>query len=129
MTTSVVGSSLIQSFLFKMLEPDKYGAETKRYHLAMEKIQRAKEQFVERETKRRDREIALEKAKKNASLDFGQINQLFAQLAQEKKDDQKPVLSDYYHPSKSAQHYNNLATGFLGLATGGGLIAIATSFL
>ena len=90
--TQLLISSIVQalsftgaSYLFKLLEPDKYGAEQKRYHDALLHLQADKEKFVERETKRRNRIATLEKAKPNANADFAQTNKLFAQLAKNKK--------------------------------------------
>ena len=136
MTTSVIGSALLNvgaitfgSWIMHKLDPNGYEKEQERYHRALEKLQADKEAFVERETKRRNHLQALEKAKLNANTDFAKTNKLFAQHAEEQESDQEPVLSDYYHPSSKAVDYNNIIFGILGVATGGGLVALATSFL
>ena len=50
-----------------------------------------------------------------------QINDLFQeleQLRQEQKVAKVPTLSDYYKPSDEMKHYQNVASGIIGLASG-----------
>ena len=131
-----VTSSIVQalsftgaSYMFKLLEPNKYGKEQKRYHLALEKLQAAKEKFLEEETIRRDIITALEKAKANVSKDFAQTNALFNQLTDEQNNARKPILNDFYKPSPTMTHYNNLASGLVGLVTGSGITALVINYL
>ena len=75
--TQLLTSSVVQalsftgaSYLFKMLEPDKYAAETKRYHDALIQLQKDKEKFMERETKRRVLTILMVPLLSHCSLTF-----------------------------------------------------------
>ena len=88
--------------------------------------------FFEKETKRKDRIQALEKQKRNANKDFAQINDLFeelGQLRQEQKEAKVLTLSDYYQPSNEMKHYQNIATGIFGVATGATATGLVMAYL
>ena len=122
----LVGSSLVQAFsfvgaqwLFAQFNHKGYTAEIKRHNVAIEQLTATREKFFEKETKRKDRIQMLEEQKRNANKDFAQINDLFEelkQLKQEQKVAKVPTLSDYYKPSSEMKHYQNVATGIIGLA-------------
>ena len=128
MATSVVGSAVINAlaftgaqYAFSLFNHKVYLAEQVKHDRAIERLTAARNKFFRDETKRKDRIQALEEEKRNTNKDFAQINDLFqelGQLKQEQSEAKVPTLSDYYQPSQEMRHYQNVATGEIGLATG-----------
>ena len=126
--TQLLTSSVVQalsftgaSYLFKLLEPDKYAPETKRYHDALIQLQKDKEKFLERETERRNHITKLERELKEAQGDIVLTNRALNVLNQFKisnREESPPMLQDYYAPSDDIKNYNIAASVFLALFTG-----------
>ena len=135
----LVGSSLVQAFSFvgaqwllSQFNHKDYAAEMARHNRALEELTAARERFFEKETKRKDRIQQLEEQKRNANKDFAQIDELFEELGQLKQEQERakpPVLSDYYEPSSEMKHYQNVATGVIGLATGATATGLVMTYL
>ena len=135
----LVGSSLVQAFsfvgaqwLFSQFDHKGYTSKMIRHNKAIEALTAARQRFYEQETKRKDKIANLERQKQNASKDFAQINDLFeelTQLKQEQSEARTPLLSDFYKPSDEMKHYQNVATGVIGLATGATTAGLAMTYL
>ena len=127
--TQLVTSSIIQalsftgtSYMFKLLEPDKYGAEMKRYHNTLIKLQADKEKFLEEQTKRRDQLDKLKRELAIANQDEQYTNNALAALRQFQRTsppEEPPLLQNYDEPSDSIKKYNTIAVVLLALLFGG----------
>ena len=139
MATTLVGSSLVQAFsfvgaqwVFSQFDHKGYASEMIRHNKGIEQLTAARQRFYEKETKRKDKIADLERQKQNANKDFAQINDLFeelAQLRQEQSEARATVLSDFYKPSDEMKHYQNVATGVIGLATGATATGLVMAYL
>ena len=129
--TQLLTSSVVQalsftgaSYLFELLEPDKYAAETKRYHDTLIQLQKDKEKFLEKETERREHISKLERELKRARGDIVQTNralEILSHFRETNREEGPPVLQDYYKPSDEMKEYNIAASVFLAIFLAVGL--------
>ena len=133
-----IGGSLFAAFafsgagyLFRLIDKNGYSEEIKRHNRAMEDLSRAREQWYEEETRRKD-----EIAEKRQELietheDMNMVNKALSGLRnisisfKNRKFTRKPELHDFYRPSSEFKHYEKFVAGTAGVvggALGGALI-------
>ena len=60
--------------LFQKFNKDGYGEETKRHDLALEKLEKARQEWNQKDIERQEKMAALRREKENANADFKNIN-------------------------------------------------------
>ena len=129
--TSVIAGGLFNAmaiagagFLFSKLNHRGYEAEMKRHNKAIKKLTQAKEEWYEREVKRKDRIAQLRQELTDANKDLNETNQALEELKSASEADVKPTIHDFYEPSDEMKHYQYATIGVVGLATGYAIIKI-----
>ena len=61
-------------YLFQKFNKDGYGEETKRHDLALEKLEKARQEWNQKDIERQEKMAALRREKENANADFKNIN-------------------------------------------------------
>ena len=96
----------------------------------MEQLAKDKQKWYQEEVRRKYHIAELKEQQAQANSD---INATIRALIQLKKYEDtvnpEPVLSDYYQPSDEMKHYQTLAVGALGLASGMGLVKVLGAML
>ncbi len=76
---SIVAGGLFNAFvgagyLFQKLNKDGYGEETRRHDLALEKLERARQEWNQKDIERQEKMAALRRERGDANADFKNIN-------------------------------------------------------
>ena len=117
------------SYTFRQLDKKGSLEELKRHNLATEKLSRAKEEWYERETERKNKIQQKIRELDNANADINVTNKaldnlaviLEQQIAKLKLEGTpEPVLSDFYEPSEKMKQYKTLIVVAMGLSGGFG---------
>ncbi len=61
-------------YLFQKFNKDGYGEETKRHDLALEKLEKARQEWNQKDIERQEKMAALRREKENANADFPRAN-------------------------------------------------------
>ncbi len=61
-------------YLFQKFNKDGHGEEVKRHDLALEKLEKARQEWNQKDIERREKIVALRQEKKEADADFEKIN-------------------------------------------------------
>ena len=111
-------------FLFSKLNHQGYQDEMKRHNKALDLLQRSKEEFYERQVKRKNRMDELQLEIANARTSEQQTDKAFVLLNKElnklheeenlPRNRRSPVLSDFYTPSKEMHEYQTLSAIIVG---------------
>ncbi len=72
-------------YLFQKFNKDGYGEEVRRHDLALEKLEKARQEWNQKDIERREKMVALRQEKKEADADFEKINKSLRDY--EKSDD------------------------------------------
>ena len=124
---SMVAGGLFNAFagagyLFQKFNKDGYGEETKRHDLALEKLERARQEWNQKDIERREKMITLRKEKKKltqkinkALRDYERVTTL---VFEGKKFTRQPHIWDFYDPSDEMKEYMTLSVGAMGLLGG-----------
>ena len=91
----------------------------KRHNLAMEELQKTREEFNEKEIKRNDRIRKLRQQLSDANADINETNNALDELRQIQSTNtlskyKEPQLNDFYKPSNEMKEYQYLSTGIIG---------------
>ena len=112
-------------YLFQKLNKDGYGEETKRHNLALEKLERARQEWNQKDIERQEKMVALRQEKKEADADFKNINKALKDYEKVttlvfdgKKFTRQPHIWDFYEPSSEMKEYMTLTIGTMGLVGG-----------
>ena len=112
-------------YIFSKLNKDGYGEETKRHNLALEKLERARQEWNQKDIERREKMVALRQEKKEADADFKKINKALKDYEKVtmlvfdgKKFTRQPHIWDFYEPSSEMKEYMTLTIGTMGLVGG-----------
>ena len=117
-TTFVAVSFASAGYLFKMIDKNGYEKEMKCLNLALEKLQKAKEEFYENEVKRHDRIQELRQQLADANREINTTNKALDELKQIQSIQYKePQLSDYYKQSDEMKGYQYLTTSVIGISS------------
>ncbi len=60
-------------YIFSKLNKDGYGEEVRRHNLALEKLERARQEWNQKDIERREKMVALRQEKKEADADFKKL--------------------------------------------------------
>ncbi len=112
-------------YLFQKINKDGYGEETKRHDLALEKLEKARQEWNQKDIERQEKMAALRREKENANADFKNINKALRDYGKAttlvydgKKFTRQPHIWDFYEPSSEMKEYMTLAIGTMGLVVG-----------
>ena len=112
-------------YIFSKLNKDGYGEETKRHNLALEKLERARQEWNQKDIERREKMVALRQEKKEADADFEKINKALKDYEKittlvfdGKKFTRQPHIWDFYEPSSEMKEYMTLTIWTMGLVGG-----------
>ena len=61
-------------YLFQKFNKDGYGEEVRRHNLALEKLEKARQEWNQKDIERQEKMVALRQEKKEADADFEKIN-------------------------------------------------------
>ena len=127
---SMVAGGLFNAFvgagyLFQKFNKDGYGEEVKRHDLALEKLEKARQEWNQKDIERQEKMVALRQEKKEADADFEKINKSLRNYEKAttlvydgKKFTRRPHLWDFYEPSDEMKEYMTLSIGTIGLVGG-----------
>ncbi len=136
--TSLVAGGIFNAFagagyLFQKFNKDGYGEETKRHNLALEKLNKAQQEWNQKDIERQEKMANLRQERSDAKADFKDINKSLKDYEKVttlvyggKKFTRKPHIWDLYNPSDEMKEYMTLAIGTMGLVggwTGGKIIS------
>ena len=120
-------------YMFQKFNKDGYEKETRRHDLAMERLNKAQQEWNQKDIERQEKIAKLRQERADASADFGDINKALkdyekvTELVYEgKKFTRKPHTWDFYDPSDEMKEYMTIAIGSMGLVggwTGGKIIS------
>ncbi len=130
--TSVVAGGIFNAFafagagyLFQKFNKDGYSEETKRHNLAMEKLNKAQQEWNQKDIERQEKIANLRQERSDAKADFGEINKSLKDYKKVttlvfggKKFTREPHIWDFYDPSDEMKEYMTLAIGTMGLVGG-----------
>ncbi len=112
-------------YLFQKINKDGYGEETKRHDLALEKLEKARQEWNQKDIERQEKMAALRREKENANADFKNINKALRDYGKAttlvydgKKFTRQPHIWDFYEPSSEMKEYMTLTIGTVGLVVG-----------
>ncbi len=111
-------------YLFQKFDKDGYGEEVRRHNLALEKLEKARQKWNQKDIERREKMEALRQEKKEADADFEKINKALRDykkvtlIFDGKKFTRQPHLWDFYEPSDEMKEYMTLTIGATGLVGG-----------
>ncbi len=112
-------------YIFSKLNKDGYGEEVRRHNLALEKLERARQEWNQKDIERREKMVALRQEKKEADADFKNINKALKDYEKVttlvfdgKKFTRQPHIWDFYEPSSEMKEYMTLTIGTMGLVGG-----------
>ena len=112
-------------YLFQKFNKDGYGEETKRHDLALEKLEKARQEWNQKDIERQEKMAALRREKENANADFKNINKALRDYGKAttlvydgKKFTRQPHIWDFYEPSSEMKEYMTLTIGTVGLVVG-----------
>ena len=112
-------------YLFQKLNKDGYDEEIRRHDLALEKLERARQEWNQKDIERQEKMAALRQEKEKADADFKNINKALKDYEKvttlvfdEKKFTRQPHLWDFYDPSDEMKEYMTLSIGAIGLVGG-----------
>ncbi len=112
-------------YLFQKFNKDGYGEETKRHDLALEKLEKARQEWNQKHIERQEKMVALRREKENANADFKNINKALRDYGKAttlvydgKKFTRQPHIWDFYEPSGEMKEYMTLTIGTVGLVGG-----------
>ena len=122
-TTLAAVSFTGAGYLFKLFDSNGYEQEMKRHNLAMEQLEKVREEFNEKEIKRNDRIQELRQKLSDASRDINETNKALDELRQIQSTAmlskyKEPQLNDFYKPSEEMKEYQYLTTGLMGISSG-----------
>ncbi len=110
-------------YLFQKFNKDGYGEETRRHDLALEKLEKARQEWNQKDIERQEKMAALRREKENANADFKNINKALRDYGKAttlvydgKKFTRQPHIWDFYEPS--SEIYMRLTIGTVGLVGG-----------
>ncbi len=111
-------------YLFQKFNKDGYDEETRRHNLALEKLEKARQEWNQKDIERQEKMAALRREKENANEDFKNINKALRDYEKAtlifdgKKFTRQPHIWDFYEPSSEMKEYMTLAIGTVGLVGG-----------
>ena len=112
-------------YLFQKINKDGYGEETKRHDLAMEQLEKARQEWNKKDIERQEKIANLGQERNDANADFGDINKSLKDyekvttlVFEGKKFTREPHIWDFYNPSDKMKEYMTLAIGTMGLVGG-----------
>ncbi len=111
-------------YLFQHINKDGYEKETKRHDLAMERLNKAQQEWNQKDIERQEKIAALRQERSDANTDFKNINKALKDyekvttlVYEGKKFTRKPHIWDFYDPSDEMKEY------LVGGWTGGKIIS------
>ena len=120
-------------YLFQHINKDGYEKETKRHDLAMERLNKAQQEWNQKDIERQEKIAALRQERSDANTDFKNNNKALKDyekvttlVYKGKKFTRKPHIWDFYDPSDEMKEYMTIAIGSMGLVggwTGGKIIS------
>ncbi len=112
-------------YLFQKFNKDGYGEETRRHDLALEKLEKARQEWNQKDIERQEKMVALRREKENANADFKNINKALRDYGKAttlvydgKKFTRQPHIWDFYELSSEMKEYMTLTIGTVGLVGG-----------
>ena len=112
-------------YLFQKFNKDGYEKETKRHDLAMEQLEKARQEWNQKDVERLEKAANLRQERSDADADFEKINKSLKDyekvttlVFRRKKFTREPHIWDFYDPSDEMKEYMTLAIGTMGLVGG-----------
>ncbi len=112
-------------YLFQKLNKDGYDEEIRRHDLALEKLERARQEWNQKDIERQEKMAALRQEKEKADADLKDINKSLRNYEKAttlvfdgKKFTHQPHIWDFYDPSDEMKEYMTLSIGAIGLVGG-----------
>ena len=109
--TSVVAGGIFNAFagagyLFQNINTDGYSEETKRHNLALEQLEKARQEWNQKDIERREKIADLRQERSDAKADFNDINKSLKDYEKVttlvfggRKFTREPHIWDFYDPS------------------------------
>ncbi len=112
-------------YLFQKFNKDGYKKETKRHGLAMEQLEKARQEWNQKDVERLEKIANLRQERSDAYADFKKTNKSLRDYEKVttlvfggKKFTCEPHIWDFYNPSDEMKEYMTLAIGTMGLVGG-----------
>ncbi len=112
-------------YLFQKFNKDGYGEEVRRHDLALEKLEKARQEWNQKDIERQEKMAALRRERSDADADFKNINKALKDYERVttlvfdgKKFTHQPHIWDFYDPSDEMKEYMTLSIGAMGLVGG-----------
>ena len=112
-------------YLFQKLNKDGFNEETKRHNLALEKLERARQAWNQKDIERQEKLANLRRERSEANADFKETNKSLRNyekvttlVFEGKKFTQEPHIWNFYNPSEEMKEYMTLSIGAIGLVGG-----------
>ena len=107
-------------YVFKSLDKNGYEAEMVRHNLAVETLQKKKEEWYEKTVEKKNKVALLRQQLEDANKDLGATNEALHKLRTAIDEDvgPEPTITDYYEPSDEMKMYTNVAVGITGSVAG-----------
>ncbi len=109
-------------YLFQKFNKEGYGEETKRHDLAMEQLEKARQEWNQKDVERLEKAANLHQERSDADADFEKTNKSLKDyekvttlVFEGKKFTREPHIWDFYDPSDEMKEYMTLAIGTMGL--------------
>ena len=110
----------VAGYVFHKLDKKGYEDEMKRYNLAVEQLQAAKEKWYEKTVEKKNKIALLRQKLLDADKNLDETNEALHNLRTAMNEDigSEPTLNDYYKPSDEMKMYTNVVTGVVGSVAG-----------
>ena len=107
-------------YVFKSLDKNGYEAEMVRHNLAVETLQKKKEEWYEKTVEKKNKVALLRQQLKDANKDLDATNEALHKLRTVIDEDigPEPTITDYYEPSDEMKMYTNVVVGITGSVAG-----------
>ena len=107
-------------YVFKSLDKNGYEAEIVRHNLAVETLQKEKEEWYEKTVEKKNKVALLRQQLVDANKDLDATNEALHKLQTAIDEDigPEPTITDYYEPSDEMTRYTNVVVGITGSVAG-----------
>ena len=100
-------------YVFKSLDKNGYEAEMVRHNLAVETLQKKKEEWYEKTVEKKNKVALLRQQLEDANNDLDATNEALHKLRTAIDEDigPEPTITDYYEPTDEMKMYTNVVVG------------------
>ncbi len=112
-------------YLFQTFNKHDYDEERKRHDLALEKLEKARQEWNQKDIERNEKIAAQRRERADANEELKSVNKAFKDydkvttlVFEGKKFTRQPHVWDFYNPSDEMKEYMTLSVGAMGLIGG-----------